>query len=87
MAKNKNGYTKAQQRKVDAIKRAGGTVPVGMFGSALPREQVAERMAHLRSGAAGAHVSSNLRRGTTAGRTNRVGSRSAQRNAAVRDWA
>lgn len=39
-----------------------------------------------RSGAAGAH-GAGVRRGTAGGRTNRVGSRSSQRHAAVRDYA
>ena len=50
-------------------------------------DRVAERMAHLRSGAAGVHADQNARRFNAGGHTNRVGSRSAQRRAAVRDWS
>lgn len=47
-------------------------------------ERTAERMAHLRSGAAGVHADQKTR-ATGTFRTNRVGSRSAQRRAAVAD--
>lgn len=78
MAKNTN--TKKAKARANA--------PLGAFGGALPAQAVADRMAHLRSGAAGRHSDSNARR-TAPGtyRTNRVGSRSTARRAAVRDWA
>lgn len=85
--KRKNGLTRTQAKKVSQVKATGGVIPVGCFGGALSAEQVAERMAHKRSGAAGVHADSNLRRSVTSGRTNRVGSRSSARKAAVRDYA
>lgn len=75
MAKNKN--TKATK-----------SAPIGAFGHAMSATAVAEREAHKRSGAAGVHTDSNIRCAShTSGRTNRVGSRSSARNAAVRDYA
>lgn len=54
---------------------------------ALDRRVVAERMAHRSSGAAGVHADQNARRVRAGGRTNRVGTRSAARRAAIRaDW-
>lgn len=53
---------------------------------ALSSDAVAERMAHLRSGAAGVHDDQKTRRSGTY-RTNRVGSRSSQRRAAIKDWS
>lgn len=86
--KTTSRLTKQQQRTVARIQKSGGVVPVGAFGGALPKEQVAERMAHRSSGAAGAHTDSSVRSRTiAAGRTNRVGSRATQRNAAVRDYS
>lgn len=52
--------------------------------NALPSGLVAARMAHRRSGAAGVHADQQTRRGGTF-RTNRVGSRSSQQRAALRD--
>jgi hypothetical protein len=77
MAKSKN----TKQAKARA------TAPVGAFGSADTAERTAERMAHLRSGAAGIHSDQYARNRHAAGRTNRVGSRSTARRAAVRDWS
>ena len=51
---------------------------------ALPAEAVRERAAHRRSGAAGVHADQRTRVLRT-GSTNRVGSRSAQTRAAVRN--
>lgn len=62
------------------------TQPLGATGSAMPAEALAARMAHLRSGAAGVHADQKSRRKAAGGRTNRVGSRSAQRRASVRDF-
>lgn len=66
--------------------KARTATPLGAFGGALPAEQVAQRMAHLRSGAAGIHADQRTRR-TGLAQTNRIGSRSAQRRAAVKDWS
>lgn len=54
-------------------------------GFELPDGLVAGRMKHRASGAAGVHADQNARRLRAGGRTNRVGSRSAQRRAAVAD--
>lgn len=55
-------------------------------GIADSAERTAERMAHFRSGAAGIHADQRTRKSGTY-RTNRVGSRSSQRRAAVRDFS
>lgn len=54
-------------------------------GHALPAAVVAERVAKYSSGAAGVHADQTTRKVRAAGRTNRVGSRRAQRRAAVDD--
>lgn len=48
---------------------------------------IAERMSHRRSGAAGAHSDSGIHPRAAAGRKSRMGSRAARRNAAMRDWS
>lgn len=53
-------------------------------GHALPAEVVTERASHASSGAAGVHADQSTRRKGTV-RTNRVGSRSSLRRAAVED--
>lgn len=53
-------------------------------GHALPAEAVTERAAHRASGAAGVHADQTTRRKGVA-RTNRVGSRSSLRRAAIED--
>ncbi|MGC0252672.1 hypothetical protein [Pseudactinotalea sp. Z1748] len=63
--------TKAKKRKPDHT-------------YALDAGVVAKRMAHRSSGAAGVHADQNARRQNAGGRTNRVGSRSAARRAAIR---
>ena len=50
----------------------------------LPDTLIADRMAHRSSGAAGVHADQQARRVAAGGRTNRVGSRSAARRAAIR---
>lgn len=61
-------------------------LPLGVFGATANPARVAEKMAHLRSGAAGVHADQNARVHRSAGRTNRIGSRSAQRASAVQDF-
>lgn len=51
-------------------------------GHALPADAVRERAEHRRSGAAGIHADQTTRAHRT-GRTNRIGSRSARRRAAI----
>lgn len=69
-----------------AKKKRPTSAPLGAYGSAMPRERVTERVAHAASGAAGKHADSNARRNAPGTyRTNRVGSRSAQRRAAIAD--
>ncbi|GAA1857244.1 hypothetical protein [Myceligenerans crystallogenes] len=51
-------------------------------GHALPADAVRERAEHRRSGAAGVHADQTARAHRT-GRTNRIGSRSARRRAAI----
>ena len=53
-------------------------------GHALPAESVTERAAHAASGAAGVHADQTTRRKGVA-RTNRVGSRSSLRRAAIEE--
>ena len=55
-------------------------------GIADTAERTRQRMEHARSGAAGTHADQTTRRLAAAGRTNRIGSRSAQRRVAVNDW-
>lgn len=52
---------------------------------ALPGQVVTERISLHASGAAGVHADSDTRRHRAGGRTNRVGSRSARRRAAISD--
>lgn len=54
-------------------------------GHALPSEVVRDRQLKYSSGAAGVHDDQNSRRYRAGGKTNRVGSRSARRAAAVAD--
>ncbi|KQP62831.1 hypothetical protein [Nocardioides sp. Leaf285] len=60
--------------------------PLGALKGSKDPERTAERMAHLRSGAAGVHSDAAARR-TAPGtfRTNRIGSRGSRTAAAVRD--
>lgn len=54
-------------------------------GFALPEEIVRRRVEFAASGAAGTHADQNARHRHGAGRTNRVGSRSAQLRAVLKD--
>lgn len=78
MAKNTNTKSKTAKARAAA--------PLGAFGGANI-ERVQADQARRRSGAAGSHASSMVRRDAAAGRKTRVGNRSARRHAAVRDYA
>lgn len=54
-------------------------------GHELPAQALRERRELARSGAAGVHTDQNARRHRTAGLTNRIGSRTARVQAAIRD--
>lgn len=54
-------------------------------GYPMPEEALRQRRELARSGAAGVHADQNARKAGAAGRTNRVGSRSARKAAAIRD--
>lgn len=59
--------------------------PTRYRGHALPAQVVRERQLKYSSGAAGVHADQTTHRAAAAGRTNRVGSRSARRARVVAD--
>ncbi|GAB2734410.1 hypothetical protein GCM10027090_02320 [Sinomonas soli] len=71
--------TERKERPILARKQPKDT------GFALPEELVSRRVAFAASGAAGTHADQNARHRHGAGRTNRVGSRSGQLRAALKD--
>lgn len=79
--RNAAGYTPAQQKVVDQLRRDSKSVPVGLFGHESTPEQLQARLAQ--ASAAGVHRTN--KRWSSAGRTTRVGSRSQARRAAVND--
>lgn len=60
--------------------------PSNPYKGKMSREQVTEMVRHGQSGAAGVHADQRAKRNGT-GRTNRMGSRSAIRREAVRQYA
>ena len=56
------------------------------YAGRMSSERVTEMMAHAGSGAAGVHADQKSRKKNAAGRTNRVGSRSAVKRAVIKDW-
>jgi hypothetical protein len=79
MAKSKNARR--------AAAKAAASIHAAAQATATMAPSVAADLERRRSGAAGAHSDSKARTLRAAGRTNRVGSRSAQRGAAIRDHA
>lgn len=60
--------------------------PLGVNGVADSPERLQARLGLARSGASGIHEDQHARKRYAAGHTNRVGSRAAQRRAALSDY-
>lgn len=84
--RNALGLTKKQAGVAADVKARGGVVPIGAFNNAMTPEGLAAHQDRLRSNATVPRAGAKKKAARAAGHTSRVGSRSAARRAAVRDY-